>query len=62
MFGVECASGDTFVINKSTKISMESMFIPEPVISMSIRPAENKDSDNFSKACNRFIREDPTFR
>ncbi|XP_022654457.1 elongation factor G, mitochondrial-like isoform X1 [Varroa jacobsoni] len=62
VFGVDCASGDTFVSEKGLEVSMEPMFVPEPVISMSIRPKENKDADNFSKACSRFMREDPTFR
>jgi elongation factor G len=38
-----------------------SMFVPEPVISLSIRP-EGNESPNFSRALNRFQKEDPTFR
>lgn len=60
MFGVECSSGDTFTDGAST-LSMTSMFVPEPVISLSIRP-EGKETPNFSRALNRFQKEDPTFR
>lgn len=61
VFGVDCASGDTFVSDQALKLSMESIYVPEAVISMSIRPKETKDNDNFSKAVGRFCREDPTF-
>lgn len=60
MFGVECSSGDTFNDGNST-LSLNSMFVPEPVISLSIRP-EGNETPNFSRALNRFQKEDPTFR
>lgn len=61
LFGIECRSGDTFTDGK-LNYSMSTMFVPEPVISMTITPADNKAQDNMSKALNRFTREDPTFR
>lgn len=61
-FGIDCASGDTFVgANSEQKIAMSSMFVPEAVISLSIQP-KSKDNGSFSKAMNRFQKEDPTFR
>ncbi|CAG8494763.1 6530_t:CDS:10, partial [Acaulospora morrowiae] len=60
MFGVDCSSGDTFT-DGTLHYTLTSMFIPDPVISLSITP-KVKDSANFSKALNRFQREDPTFR
>jgi elongation factor G len=61
LFGVECYSGDTFTDGK-LRYSFTSMFVPEPVISLSITPKDNKSEVNMSKAINRFVREDPTFR
>ncbi|RFU30892.1 hypothetical protein B7463_g5448, partial [Scytalidium lignicola] len=61
VFGVDCASGDTFT-DGSLPYTMSSMFVPDPVISLSIKPKTTKDTSNFSKAMNRFQREDPTFR
>lgn len=61
VFGVDCASGDTFT-DGQLGYTMTSMFVPEPVISLSIRPKNNKDAASFSKAIARFQREDPTFR
>ena len=61
LFGVDCASGDTFTA-EGMKVSMSSMHIPEPVISLAVIPVDNKAQTNMSKALNRFTKEDPTFR
>ena len=61
LFGVDCSSGDTFAA-AGQSLSMTSMFVPEPVISLAIVPADNKAQVNMSKALNRFTKEDPTFR
>ncbi|KAI9097019.1 P-loop containing nucleoside triphosphate hydrolase protein [Phlyctochytrium arcticum] len=60
LFGIDCASGDTFT-DGSNSYSMTSIFVPQPVISLSIAP-KGKESPNFAKALTRFQREDPTFR
>lgn len=62
LFGIDCASGDTFVNNSNLKLSMESIYIPEPVVSMSIQIKNSKDRDNFSKGIARFTKEDPTLK
>jgi len=61
MFGVECSSGDTFT-DGQVNYSMTSMFVPEPVMSLAVAPKEKAMQTNFSKALNRFMKEDPTFR
>jgi len=37
------------------------MFVPEPVISLAIKP-QGQETPNFSRALNRFQKEDPTFK
>ncbi len=61
MFGVECASGDTFT-DGSIRYTMTSMHVPKPVISLAVAPKDKTATANFSKALNRFTKEDPTFR
>ncbi len=61
MFGVDCASGDTFT-DGTIKYTMTSMFIPNAVISLAIAPKDKGGQNNFSKALNKFTKEDPTFR
>ncbi|XP_068687407.1 elongation factor G, mitochondrial-like [Montipora foliosa] len=62
LFGVECASGDTFTLEGAKPISMEPIFVPDPVISLAVEAKNKNDIAQFSKAINRFTREDPTFR
>jgi elongation factor G len=61
LFGVDCASGDTFV-SGGVNYSMASMYVPEPVISLSIAPKDKQAAMQMSKALNRFTKEDPTFQ
>jgi len=58
--GVDCASGDTF-LGDGLKLSLENIFVAEPVIRLSIEPAKRDDADKLGKALERFRREDPTF-
>ncbi|ULQ59364.1 elongation factor G [Brucepastera parasyntrophica] len=60
LFGIDCASGDTFC-GGGLNYAMSSMFVPNPVIDLSITPKDKKSADQMAKALNRFIKEDPTF-
>jgi elongation factor G len=61
LFGIDCASGDTFVA-PGLSLTMTSMYVPQPVISLMISPKDHKSEINMSKALNRFTKEDPTFK
>ncbi|MBT4761749.1 MAG: elongation factor G [Bdellovibrionaceae bacterium] len=61
LFGVDCASGDTFT-SGAVNYSMTSMFVPDAVISLAVRPKDKAGSANFTKALQKFRKEDPTFR
>lgn len=61
VFGVECASMDTFT-DGTQRLSLVSMFVPNAVMSLSIRPKDSAMTANFGKAIGKFSREDPTLR
>ncbi|WP_103136697.1 elongation factor G [Nostoc sp. CENA543] len=61
LLGVDCASGDTFCSGEPF-VSLEGMYVPEPVITLAITPKKQEDSDRLAKALHRFQKEDPTFR
>ena len=61
IFGLDCHSGDMFT-DGTLNLSMTSMHVPAPVISLSVKPVDNKSETNLSKALQRFTKEDPTFR
>ena len=59
--GVDCASGDTFCAG-NLDYALENIFVPEPVIRLSVEPLARDGADRLGKALERFRREDPTFR
>jgi elongation factor G len=61
MFGIDCHSGDTFT-DGTLSVAMTSMYVPDPVISLTVTPKDNKAQNSMSKALRRFTKEDPTFR
>src|SRR5438477_8113045 len=60
-YGVEASSGETFTDGK-INVTMTSMHVPAAVISLAVAPKDRNAETNFSKALNRFTKEDPTFR
>jgi elongation factor G len=61
LFGIDCASGDTFV-KRGLNLSMTSIYVPDPVISLTVIPEDGRSSDKMARALNRFTKEDPTFK
>lgn len=58
--GIDCASGDTFC-GDGANYSLENIYVPEPVVRLSITPTKRDGADKLAKALERFRREDPTF-
>jgi elongation factor G len=61
LFGVDCFSGDTFTDGR-VNYAMTSMLVPDPVVSLAVKPRDVKAGTQMAKAIGRFVREDPTFR
>ena len=61
VMGIDCASGDTYAA-EAKFCTLESMFVPEPVIKIAVSPESRGDADKLGKALARFRKEDPTFR
>ena len=61
VMGIDSASGDTYSIERDF-CTLESMYVPEPVIKIAISPKSRSDGDKLGKALQRFRKEDPTFR
>ena len=62
MVGIDCASGDTFCAEATDSLFLESIFVPNSVISLAIKCTDKGAIDKMSKALAKFIKEDPTFR
>lgn len=54
-------TGDT-ICDPDEPVILESLYIPEPVISVAVEPKTKQDMDKLSKALQSLSQEDPTFR
>ncbi len=61
VMGIDSASGDTYAAERDY-CTLESMFVPDPVIKIAVAPKTRSDGDKMGKALQRFRKEDPTFR
>jgi len=61
VMGVDAASGDSYC-GERDYATLQQMFVPEPVIQMSITPLKRGSAGRVAKALQRFRREDPTLR
>jgi elongation factor G len=57
----EIKTGDT-LCHEDHPITLENMFIPEPVISVAVEPKTQADVDKMGMAIAKLIEEDPTLR
>ncbi len=54
-------TGDT-ICEEGSEVILESLFIPEPVISVAVEPKTKQDMEKLSRALQSLSEEDPTFR
>jgi len=57
----DTTTGDT-LCDDSSPVILESLYIPEPVISVAVEPKTKQDMEKLSKALQALSEEDPTFR
>jgi len=57
----EIKTGDT-LCEEDHPITLENMFIPEPVISVAVEPKTQADVDKMGMAISKLVEEDPTLR
>jgi elongation factor G len=57
----EIKTGDT-LCNEDFPITLENMFIPEPVIAVAVEPKTQADVDKMGLAISKLVEEDPTLR
>ncbi|MEM1238204.1 MAG: elongation factor G [Cyanobacteria bacterium P01_H01_bin.26] len=57
----DTTTGDT-ICTADSPIVLESLFVPEPVISVAVEPKTKQDMEKLAKALQSLSEEDPTFR
>jgi elongation factor G len=58
----DAGTGDTLIGDNDTVITLESIEIPDPVISLSVEPKTKADQDRMGLGLSKLAEEDPTFR
>lgn len=61
LMGIDSASGDTYA-SENQYCTLESIFVPEPVIKIAVEPKDRSNADKLGAALQRFRKEDPTFQ
>ena len=60
--GLKFASTGDTLCNEKNPIILESLFVPEPVISVAVEPQTKSDVEKLAKALQTLSDEDPTFK